>query len=228
MALDFNLSNYIFQISKYIFNSMSYFKIALLSLLFSISSIMLGQEWKLELENEKIKVYTKEGEEDNIKSYRAISMLNFPAEEIYKVYIDFDNYNKWFEELSDIELMDSSAMETQDIYQYYSVINFPWPFNDRDMMSELTIDNSLEGTYFLQTKPIENYVMNEDYVRLNNFYQNTELIKVTENKTKIIMEGKFDAGGSVPTWLMNMFVINSPQNSVVNIENYLVEKLSKN
>ena len=49
------------------------------------------QEWELEYEDEKIKVYTKEGENDNIKSYKAVSTINFPAEEIYKVYIDFDN-----------------------------------------------------------------------------------------------------------------------------------------
>jgi len=70
------------------------FRIIVLILL---SNNLFAQEWELKLENEKIVVYTKEGEDDNIKSYRAISTINFPTQEIYKVYIDFDNYDKWFE-----------------------------------------------------------------------------------------------------------------------------------
>jgi len=94
-------------------------------------------------------------------------------------------------------------------------------------MTELIIDKSIEGKYIFQSKPIQSEILNDDYVRLDKFYQNTELIQNGKNNTKIIMEGKFDAGGSVPSWLMNMFVVNSPQNSVENIEKYLSEKLKE-
>jgi len=140
-----------------------------------IPLVLFGQEWELQLENEKIKVYTKDGEEDNIKSYKAISSINFPAEEIYKVYIDFDNYT--------------------------------------------------EGQYILISAPCETDIEEDEFVRLNKFYQNTTLVQETEKKTNIIMEGKFDAGGAVPAWLMNMFVVKSPLNSVKNMEKYLEKKL---
>lgn len=190
-----------------------------------ISFNMFGQEWELQLENEKIKVYTKDGENDNIKSYKAVSTINFPAYEIYKVYIDFDNYNKWFEELDKIKLIDSSTSKTKDVYLYYSIIKFPFLFNYRDMVTELSIDKSVKGKYILKSVPQKGEPENDDYVRLNKFYQNTELVQVNDSLTNITMEGKFDAGGSVPAWLMNMFVVNSPLNSVENMEKYLGEKL---
>lgn len=194
-------------------------------LIFFISFNLLGQEWELQLENEKIKVYTKDGENDNIKAYKAISTINFPADEIYKVYIDFDNYNKWFEELDKIKLIDSSTTKSKDVYLYYSIIKFPFLFNDRDMITELSIDKSVKGKYILKSVPKKGEPENDDYVRLNKFYQNTELVQVNDSLTSITMEGKFDAGGSVPVWLMNMFVVNSPLNSVENMEKYLDEKL---
>ena len=199
-------------------------RILLLLLISTISkTVILSQDWEKELENEKITVFTKKGEEDNIKAYKAYSFINHPIDDIYKVYVDFDNYYKWFEELEQVKLLSSERNDSTDRFLYYSVVEFPWLFENRDMFTELTITKSPDVKYTLVSKPVKDSVKYEDYVRLENFYQHTELIKENDNRTKIIMEGKYDAGGNVPAWLMNMFVVESPLNSVVNIENYLTQ-----
>ena len=189
--------------------------------------ISFSQEWEKELENERITVYTKEGDEDNIKSYKAYSFINHPIEDIYEVYADFDNYYQWFEELEEVKLFSSEINDSLDVYRYYSIINFPWLFNDRDMYTELIIRKFPGEKYILVSQPIKDSLKSEEYVRLENFYQHTELVKENDERTKIIMEGKYDAGGNVPAWLINMFVVDSPLNSVENIENYLTEKKEK-
>ena len=192
-----------------------------------IQSISFSQEWKKELENEKITVYTKQGSEDNIKSYKAYSFISHPIEDIYEVYKDFDNYDKWFEELKEVKLFSSKTNDSVDVFTYYSVVGFPWPFNDRDMYTKLTIEKNPGQEYVLVSEPLKDSLKNDEYVRLENFYQHTVLTKENEKRTKILMEGKYDAGGAVPAWLINMFVVDSPQNSVENIESYLKEKKKK-
>lgn len=187
-------------------------------------SISYSQEWELEVDDDNIKIYTKEGESDNIKSYRAISQINHPAEDVYKVYIEFDNYFKWFEELEKLEIFSTSFSDTQDVITYYSIISIPWPFKNRDMVTKLIIEKPEKGKYILTSKPIAGKDENDDYVRLNNFYQITELIDNGDGTTKITLEGKYDAGGNVPSWLINMFVVSGPTNAVENIEEYLNKK----
>ena len=92
------------------------------------------------------------------------------------------------------------------------------------MYTELIIKKFPGEKYILVSQPIKDSLKSEEYVRLENFYQHTELVKENDERTKIIMEGKYDAGGNVPAWLINMFVVDSPLNSVENIENYLTEK----
>lgn len=189
-----------------------------------INSFFYAQDWVLEHEDERIVVYTKKDSTDNIKTYKAESYIKHPAESIFAVYTDFENYPEWFEELEQILMIDTTFGENYTVYDYYSVIAIPWPFDDRELVQSFKTEKLEEGRYLLYSTPLEYSFYNEDFVRVEDFYQRTELIDQGNGTTKILMEGKYDVGGNVPSWLINMFVVSGPMNAVESIENYLDNK----
>lgn len=174
-----------------------------------------AEEWELVKDKNDIKIYTRNTEGSKYKTYKGVAILNMDIREIYETLIDVENYDRWVYECTESRLL--SKKEHQE-YIYYSVIHMPWPFDDRDMITRMAVSDK-NDTIRLATKLDPGYMEPVDgMVRISAYDEVTTLIRMGEGSVKMVMEGYFEPGGSLPAWLYNMFLSEGPYESIMSLK----------
>ena len=184
-------------------------------LLFMISLSAQAQKWELAKNEDGIKVYTRKVEGRSVKSYKAKAVINAPIDKVYFIYTDLESYQKVMQDQAEIELLEKN----NERYILYSKIDMPWPADDRDMVSETEIGKKDNGQIIIRSKCLKNRLApKKDYVRIKDCWEIVTLTPVSNDKVEIQIEGLFDAGGSLPGWLVNMFLVDGPFDTIGNIK----------
>jgi len=91
----------------------------------------------------------------------------------------------------------------------YNTIDLPWPTTDRDGVSKMTIVHS-KNTITIKMTAINGVkAENDDYVRIKKSYGFWKL--TTEgDKTKVHFQYFANPSGSIPDWIINMFIVDNP------------------
>ena len=185
-------------------------------LLFMISLSAQAQKWELAKNEDGIKVYTRKVEGRSVKSYKAKAVINAPIDKVYFIYTDLESYQKVMQDQAEIELLEKN----NERYILYSKIDMPWPADDRDMVSETEIEKKDNGQIIIRSKCLKNRLApKKDYVRIKDCWEIVTLTPVGNDKVEIQIEGLFNAGGSLPGWIVNMFLVDSPFDTIKNIKN---------
>ncbi len=114
--------------------------------------------------------------------------------------------------------------DEENILKAYIVYDLPWPIQNRDLVSLVTITKN-EGTIKFKTVALANSTVNKKkkIVRITDFNEEFVIEKVKNNQSKITIIGHIDIGGSIPVWVQNIFVIDGP----IDIINYVEKKCEK-
>ena len=190
-----------------------YFIILISLLLSGLNGFADG--WELVKDKNGIKIYTRPTEGSQYKSYKGEGTLNMSIQELYQVLIDVEHYDQWVYECSDSRLL--SKVENSE-YTYYSIMHLPFPFDNREMTTIMKVSFS-DDTIRLATKLTNaKQPQTKGLVSITAYDEVTTLIKVDDGHVRMIMEGYFEPGGSLPAWLMNMFLSEGPYESIMNIK----------
>lgn len=174
-----------------------------------------AEGWELVKDKNGLKVYLHPTEGSPYKTYKGETTLTMKMEELYKVLIDVENYDKWVYECIESRLL--SKVDNSE-YTYYSVMHLPFPFDNRDMTTTMKVSFS-NDTVFLATKLKKtDQIQPKGLVAITAYDELTILIKIDDQHVRMIMEGYFEPGGSLPAWLMNMFLSEGPYESIMKIK----------
>ena len=171
--------------------------------------------WDLVKDKNGVRIYVRPTEGSSYKTYKGEATLAMTMEELYRVLIDVENYDKWVYECADSRLQ--SKVDNSE-YTYYSIMHLPFPFDNRDMTTTIHISFG-NDTIILATKLKKpDQPQPKGLVAVTAYDEVTTLVKVDDHHVKMIMEGYFEPGGSLPAWLMNMFLSEGPHESIMNIK----------
>jgi hypothetical protein len=210
-----------YQKLSYLFNKNFFRNLKVLFLFFAFSTILFSSahaEWKLEKDEDEIKVYLREVKGSEIKEFKGVTTIKASMDTLLAIVKDTDNFDKWIHQCTEPKVL--KAVNFHDTYTR-QLNDLPWPVDDRElvMFTAISKDSSKEEIYIsLEAKP--NYIpKNEDYVRvtkLKGFY----LFKALSNKvTEVTWQQHTDPGGSLPAWLINTLVVDIPFNSLEALRN---------
>jgi hypothetical protein len=175
----------------------------------------LAGGWELAKDKNGVTIYLRPTEGSPYKTYKGEATLAMKMEELYSILIDVENYDQWVYECSDSRLL--SKAENSE-YTYYSIMRLPFPFDDRDMTTTMKVTFS-NDTIFLATKLRKtDHPPRKGLIAIAAYDELTTLIKIDDRHVRMIMEGYFEPGGSLPAWLMNMFLSDGPYESIMNIK----------
>lgn len=190
-----------------------YFVILISLLLTGLNGFADG--WELVKDKNGLKIYTRPTEGSQYKTYKGEASLNMGMQELYHVLADVEQYDQWVYECSESRLL--SKVENSE-YTYYSIMELPWPFDNRDMTTTMKVSFSSD-TIRLATKLTKaKQPQTKGLVAVTAYDEVTTLIKIDDDHVRMIMEGYFEPGGSLPAWLMNMFLSEGPYESIINIK----------
>lgn len=174
-----------------------------------MSLSLYSQPWTFKKEKDGIKIFIRESEGSNFKSFRGETIYHTTMDKLAKFIGNVDNVSWWDKNVKEIKVL---HYEPEKLIRYYLVYDVPWPLSDRDLCVEakITVD-PLSGERVVSAKPLADVIPEKQgMVRIRNYSQKWVLRPISKDKVQAILEGSVDPGGIVPAWLYNMVIVETP------------------
>jgi hypothetical protein len=171
------------------------------------------EEWKQKRDENQITIYVREQAGNPLKEYKARAMIRSPIREVYDFIADLERHPEWVFRCTGLIIIDSPE---ENRIRFHTSYDIPWPMKDRDLTAE-TVFTMHEGGRKMEllTRQINmDYPMAEGVIRMPDYREWVMLEAVDTLHTLFVTEGYADPGGSVPPWLVNMFLVDGIYDSV--------------
>jgi len=154
-------------------------------------------------------MYTRKEPGSSIKSFKGVTDIHAPAEKVFNLIGNVKNLDWWDKNLREIKVL---YYEKEKRSQYYLVYDSPWPVTDRDLCVDATITTDpVTGTRIINAVPLTNVVPeNPAYIRIKDYWQRWTLEPKGNEVVHAVLEGRVDPAGSVPDWIYNMVITETP------------------
>ena len=184
---------------------------------------MAAQSWDFIKEKDGIKIYTRKEAGKSLESYRGVTDINAPAENIFALMEDIHNTDWWDKNLTQIKVL---LYEKYKRAQYYLVYDLPWPVIDRDLCVDVTISiDPVTGERKISAVSLNGVIPERnDMVRIKDYRQTWTIIPAGKEMTHVILEGFVDPAGSIPAWISNMMIIDSPLKAISGVKKQIEKK----
>jgi hypothetical protein len=193
-----------------------------LLLTLTLSSSIVGQSWDFVKEKDGIKIYTRKDDGKSLKSYKGVTDIHAPAEKVFALIEDVNHTEWWDKNLTQIKAL---LYEKNRRAQYYLVYDLPWPVTDRDLCVDVTaaIDPAT-GVGKITAGPLAGVVpARTDMIRIMEYHQTWTVEPTGKELSHVVLEGFVDPEGSIPDWISNMIIVDSP----IKVINGLKQRLEK-
>jgi hypothetical protein len=194
---------------------------AILSFLFLLLTItsFAQDNWQLNRDENGIKVYTSESTLSSVKSVRVEVNFNQPAEKIAAMIMNVSLYKEWIYGCIESTLI-SQLNDSMLVYRH--VTDAPWPFEDRDQVSQFTRTlNKKTGSISITSILQKDYPETKGHVRIKQSKASWILIPQKDGSVKATYNLSFDPGGNIPAWLINLFITEGPYQTFLNLQKRL-------
>jgi hypothetical protein len=194
----------------------------LFSLLLHGAAVLPAQEdttanWKLEKDKNGIKVFTRVAEGSKFKEYKSETEIEASPEKLLEILLDVEKYPEW---MANVDVADILDQEGEENYYIYSMVNVPWPFEDRDevTLSEVSKDSG-SGTITIRIEILPDYIGETKGVVRIPSGKGLWVFKPLENgKTWVYHQFRGDPGGNIPAWIANMFMVDGPYKTMIGLQ----------
>jgi len=190
-----------------------FFSILFLSAAFSQGDL---SSWDFKKEKDGIRVYTRDVADSNLKELRIIFNIESNISSVVALICDIPAYTDFVYRCTTAKTLKRiNALET---YDYYSV-DFPWPFSDRDMIVQSTIEqNPKTKVVSVQSLIKPDYVEQEKgFVRIQKHINKWVFTPISPNQVQADYFLSSEPAGNIPNWIVNMAIDQGPMHSMVRL-----------
>lgn len=178
-------------------------------LLFKLSPTSAQTSWKLSTESEGIKVYTGIFPGSKIKAVKVECEFKASASQFVAVLFDIKASPEWLYHTVSCTVV--KQVSPADLY-YYSEISLPWPAQNRDFVSHLSVSQNPETKLITINGPaVPGFVpLKDGLVRVDHSGSEWMITPLTNGQISVKYTLHVDPGGALPAWLVNMFATEGP------------------
>jgi len=168
-------------------------------------------EWKERIHKNGITVWTRSVEGYEVDSYRAQADLNAPIERVYEHLTNLSDFPQWVQGQKEFEILRDEKTPESFNGEYYIVISAPFA-RDRDNVMRITgRPPGSDGTAFIEHRAITgNRPLRRHIVRVTDYHETWNLIKLSDSRTRATLEVLFNPGGNPPVKVVNWLVAQGP------------------
>lgn len=178
-------------------------------------------KWTLESEKDGIATYSRPRQGSDYHEYKATAIIEASMAEIGDVLRDVPNYPEWMAKVKHAEILKQYTPNDMDVYL---VLNFPWPTNDRDVVTtaETEADIGILGTISTTRVKKETDVEEKDgLVRVPAMDQQYIMSYREKEKTEFTYSLFMEAGGSIPALTVDPALEGVPGTSIKNLREFV-------
>jgi len=175
------------------------------------------QSWQLSSDKDGIRIYTAPTIADSkLKPIKVECTFNATPSQLAAVLMDIKSYPEWVYHTKSAEVI--KKVNADELY-YYSEVNIPWPAQNRDFVSHITVNQNPETHAITVEAPnVTGMVPSKQGIfRLTASKAKWIITPVNNNQSHVVYEVLIDASGSTPGWLVNMFVTEGPLQTFKNL-----------
>ena len=193
--------------------------VLLCSLAFS-PALFAQYNWKLSKEKDGIRVFESDLPNSSFKCIKVECTLDGTYERLAEVLSDVDHHKDWIYNNEKAWLV--KKIRPDDFY-YYSQTHMPWPLSNRDAVTHMKINRDTMDRFLdvVETGEPTYLPENSGVVRVPKLYINWHVTMPYKNKLNIVYLLQVEPGGSLPAWIVNMFVDKGPYESFKKLQEIL-------
>ena len=172
-------------------------------------------EWTLELEEDGVKVYVRPEANDDM-SVRVEATTTRSVAEVQSVIDEVDKYPQWVHRCGEAYRVPGG---TDDEYVYYSHIDLPFPFTDKEVVARITQSVDVETgilTRLITSEP-EAVPPVKGRDRLAVYEAKWQVGPTGDGLVSIICTCRTAAGAGLPNWLRTEIMTGGPAKTVKNL-----------
>ncbi len=178
--------------------------------------------WTLVKEDQDITLYTRSVANSSFAETRGILTVPYNLNTIIAVLRDLEGFNQWFYQRYGTRLLKRiSKTEHYD----YSITKAPWPVTDRDIIIHSKLTQFPQTRIIkIEMEGVKDYIPPVKGLVRTEFYKGSWIITPLEKDlSEIIFYSHAEPGGSLPSWLVNMSVVDIPFNSLLALKKQLTQ-----
>lgn len=177
--------------------------------------------WDVRKDKNGIKVYAQDISGSKFPAYKATMTMKGPMLPFINMFLDVPTYKDWMHGTTRSELKQSVSPGENIIYM---VSGNPFPVADRDYCARTTLTQS-EDSKVTMKWALHDCPASKDAVRVKKMSVTLELIPdAGKQQYDVVLEGHVEPGGSIPSWLVDMFVTDVPYNTFKNARELSTDK----
>lgn len=179
-----------------------------------------GEGWKLKRDKGGVKVYMREVPGSSIKELWFTSQIEASLSSIAALLTDVEGFDEWVYAAEHSEII--RKISDQEIY-YYTIIDFPWPFQNRDLVlysrfwqdpKTLAIHSQTTSAHWL--KPAV-----EGMVRITEADLRWTFTPLGNGQVRVDYYLRSDPAGNIPSWLVNLAADQGPLQTIASMRQAL-------
>ncbi|MGB1205917.1 MAG: START domain-containing protein [Chitinophagales bacterium] len=172
-----------------------------------------AQAWDLAQDKNGVKVSTRKIDGYKLKEFKGETIIKTTSHKVLALLKNIEGYVDWMPDCKESKVL--KKISDTEFYQY-TVTDAPWPVTDRDNVAHMKINEKENGTIHIVLKGTPDYIAkNSAYVRVPQLQASWKIIPQNNGNTKVVYQGLASAGGSIPDWLANSFVVDTPYETLV-------------
>ena len=196
-------------------------KVFFVSFFIIIQTSIAFSQWELVIDKDSVKVYNKPNS-DGYSFYLAEGFINASINDVYNTFTNIEEHPLWISNCAETRLIQETPDEE---IIYMSLYDFPWPSSDRYSISHLKVVKKEDKHIHLKSSPaMDQDIILENAIYVTRFYEEVEIFYLAENRTKIKLSGAYDPAGSIPAWITDIFMKQSPYESILQMRVLLSKK----
>lgn len=193
----------------------------LISVVFSCSALLAQAQWKLEKDENDIKIWLADTPSSKYKTFKATTIIIADLETVYAKLKDLSSLTDYYHGIGAVtDITQISESEAS----YFLEFDFPWPVAKRRAFVKSKAYPVEAGAYELETKAYANASTKKDYVPVTEMNSIWKIVNAGDGKTQVTTIAHMDPAGKIPGWVANAFVVDTPFKSLEKLKEILEKK----
>ncbi len=193
-------------------------------LMFSSLTVAELGPWELEAQDEdkNIQIFTRTVGDSPLKEFKGVTQIKASVNDFVALLQDSEVATNWMHNVIEFDVMESPS-ETENVI--YTVNKTPWPVTNRDayIRSEMTADANGVVTSSI-TGAADYKEANDDYIRMPELKGAWVFTPKADGMVEVVYQVHANPGGSLPNWLVNAIVVETPMNTLSNLHNIIQDE----
>ncbi len=194
----------------------------------SMASMADVGPWELEAhdKDKDIKVFTRTVGESPLKEFKGVTNIKADVNAFVALLKDPDVATEWMHNVVEFNVIESPS-DTENVV--YTVNHTPWPVTNRDAYIRSVMSANASGvvTSTIKAEP-EFAELNDDYIRMPQILGAWTFSPKEEGMVEVTYQVHANPGGSLPDWLVNAIVVETPLETLSNLQEVITNEKYQN